>query len=125
MNKYYRSAVILLFSISLNTDVISNSLYTLHSLEFLKLKFSNSVEFKNSEGSILLNKKEAKKNILALIERINPSDIIPIHEGYSEDKLSYYGIIQLISEKDNYRLFYYCENIDGEYLITKVRFNKR
>jgi len=94
------------------------------SLQFLKNKFSDSVELKAAQGSVFLSKDQARNNISDLLERLHPSEVNLIHEGFSEDKTSFYGIFQLKSALGNYRLFYYCERIEGEYLITKIRVNK-
>ena len=123
MNKFLRSAFIFLFSISINIAFcFSNT--SIDSLQFLKNKFSDSVELKESHGSVFLSKEQAQNNISSLLIRLKPLEVSLIHEGFSEDKMSFYGILRIKSNEGNFRLFYYCERIKGEYLITKIRVNK-
>ena len=72
----------------------------------------------------IVPREEAIQQLESLINRLNPTEITRQHEGFSKDMSSNYGIIKLISDQGNYRIFYYSEKSMGEYLIKRIRVNK-
>lgn len=126
MNKYSRSGILLtILSLILLSIVASPCFGQQSPLSFESLKYGDQVELKSGQGSTFLNRQEARNTVKKLITKIDPSNISSIHEGYSEDRASYYGILKLESEMGNRRLFYYCEKKGKDYLITKIRVNRR
>lgn len=92
---------------------------------FTDMAFSDTVELRNSAGSKTLSAIQAKREIRSFIQLVQPSEIKTIHKGFSKDKVSYYGIVQLVTETGNHRVFYFCEHKNGQYIISKIRIHKR
>ncbi|MEE9371443.1 MAG: DUF4783 domain-containing protein [Saprospiraceae bacterium] len=124
MNKYHRSVYIFMLSLFLDFSLLGQ-MYTSNPVKFTDLKYADSVEIRSRTGSNVLLSSEAKQTIDDFFKKISPQEIKTLHKGYSKDKSSYYGILQLITSTGNHRLFYYCENVNGKFLITKVRIHER
>ena len=123
MNKSRRSVLILLLGILLDFTLLGQ--VNVEPLNFMDLKYSSSVEVRSRSGSSNLSGEEAKRHVKAFLKKVTPQKVKTLHEGYSKDKSSFYGILQLVSSSGNHRLFYYCQNVEGQYLITKVRIHER
>ena len=87
------------------------------------LKFSKTVVLKSPNSNKTISGSAAKIKLDSFSESIN--EVTSIHEGYSEDMNSFYGVVQVTSDVSTSRVFYYGENDGAGYKITKLRFNKR
>jgi len=106
--------------------------YHIHGQPFLTnpnqlrdLQFSDLVEVRDVQGSRMLSSQEARTELNSFLADKPVDDVKLLHKGYSKDETSYYGIIQIRSDTNRYRVFYYCELINGDYKVTKLRMNQR
>ena len=123
MNKSYRSVCMILVGF-IWSPLLFGQVKTV-SNDFMNMKYANNVELRNSEGSETVSAEFASQQINSFIRKVHPQKVKTLHKGYSKDKSSFYGIVQLNTDSGNHRIFYYCENVNGNFQVTKVRINKR
>lgn len=123
MNKSIRSVFLMVLGALLNISLLGQAIPAPSS--FAQLKYSDNVEMRSNYGSVKLSASNAKSEVESFFKKVSPKKVKTLHKGFSKDKSSYYGILQLVSNSGNHRIFYFCENVGGEYQITKVRVHER
>jgi len=123
MYKYHRGVSLLTLGILFSISILGQ--ISAAPISFMNLKYSRFVELRSSEGSANLSASVARQKMETFFKKVSPQKVKTLHKGFSKDKTSYYGIVQLITDSGNHRIFYYCENVNGEYVITKIRIHER
>ena len=126
MNKLSRGVVFaisfFLLSFSGNTQILEASLTPSGVSD---LKFSPTVQMRSKGKSEKMTGLEAKEVLRSFLSETSPNEVKFVHEGYSQDKSSFFGIIQILTSNEKHRIFFYCEQKEGEYEITKLRLHER
>ena len=126
MNKLSRGVVFaisfFLLSFSGNTQILEASLTP---SGVSGLKFSPTVQMRSKGKSEKMTGLEAKEVLRSFLSETSPNEVKFVHEGYSQDKSSFFGIIQILTSNEKHRIFFYCEQKEGEYEITKLRLHER
>ncbi|MDG2448226.1 MAG: DUF4783 domain-containing protein [Saprospiraceae bacterium] len=123
MYKYHRGVSLLTLGILFSISILGQ--ISAAPISFMNLKYSTFVELRSSEGSANLSASVARQKMETFFKKVSPQKVKTLHKGFSKDKTSYYGIVQLITNSGNHRIFYYCESVNGEYVITKIRIHER
>lgn len=124
MKKYIFSAFLLFALISSNVAKADTTWHDVKDFSFFDLKFSDLVEFKYFDEIRIVSKDEAKHRLRSLIKKLKPKEVTRKHKGFSKNESSNYGIVKIVSDQGNYRIFYYGEKINGNYRIKRIRVNR-
>ncbi len=124
MKKYIFSAFLLFALISSNVAKADTVRHDVKDFSFFDLEFNDWVEFKYFDEIKIVSKEEAKHRLKELIKRLKPTVVTRKHKGFSKNESSNYGIVKIVSDLGNYRIFYYGEKINGNYRIKRIRVNR-
>ena len=72
----------------------------------------------------ILPSQRALNRLKELVQRIQPSQVQPLHSGSSQNKRSYYVIGKIKSNKGPYRLMLFVQRQGGREVIQEIRVEK-
>ncbi len=72
----------------------------------------------------ILPSQRALNRLKELVQRIQPSQVQPLHSGSSQNKRSYYVIGKIKSNKGPYRVMLFVQRQGGREVIQEIRVEK-